>query len=602
MGGRMVIEPVEDHLGDLKLVPLRALLPTRDPYNVLLLQPTGPIVGSAERVGNEDATRAEHVCRSFLQKAAQVPADLVVTPEYCLPWTLVQEIRATASKLRPSDGAIWVLGCESITPMELAAAVVKIREAGNFVYHETLDTAETASKVYVDPLVYVLWCTDAAGSRVLSLIVQFKTEASRDLLDVEVRSLCLGNVVYSFNRGINKIALISIICSDAFAFNEQLINDYHPNCLLIHIQLNQKPAHHDYAAYRTQLCKVGSRSNVELLCLNWAGAILERIGNGELKNWQNNSGSAWYVPPAKFNALETHIVDAHRFGLYYSLVADRWHTFFLNSEPHALLLQKQKVLVHDCSQALMPAFCVTVAGRWVWNTSDDLWADKMSADDCFGTVLATYHALPVQLTSLANISPIAVERALELLSGPSTKPESWFRVDVLECMHVAAQESIRRITVNQEPDPNSPGVPYRRSRLQRAQDAITLPGHGVPWPPTLKDLEDGFSFQWSEGAPHYNVVAKNSDAPAALIYLADQSNEDLVDKAYTFASGAILPHALKMAIGNSADPMDAIARARDRLCVVYRMDHALKVWGPDRTSRIDRPPETSAVDIAGDSL
>jgi len=445
----------------------------------------------------------------------------------------------------------------------------------------------------------VFWSLDTAGARVLSFVIQFKTTPCRDVLDVEQQSLCLGKTVYSFNRGLNQIGLISIICSDAFEFSADLVDDYHVNCLLIHIQLNQKPAHNDYAAYRTRLYSVATSSNVEVLCLNWAAEVLEQK-HGGLQNWENNSGSAWYVPPAKFGMQEAHIVEAHRSGLYYSLIAGRWHTFFLNSQPHALLLRKQKTLIHAVPLALMPTSCVTVDSRWVWSTDAAAWIAEPAPSDGFSDTLTAYPALPGQLTALCATTPIAVERALELLVGPSTRPESWYDIKVLECMHLAAQDSIRRLTVNQERDPHSLGIGYRKDRLQRAQDAATLPGNGVPWPPTLRDLEEGFLFRWDQATPHHNVIGVASGASAALIYLADQSDEDIVSKAYTFSSQALIQHAVKMAHTRGDDPNKAVAQARDRLCLVFRRDHAFHVWGPNRQSRIDRPPETSSVDITGE--
>ena len=68
----------------------------------------------------------------------------------------------------------------------------------------------------------------------LFLLTQLKTVACRDYRDVEQTSLCLGETVYAFNRGINTMSLVSIICSDAFDFTEH-IDAIHTNCLIIHI-------------------------------------------------------------------------------------------------------------------------------------------------------------------------------------------------------------------------------------------------------------------------------------------------------------------------------------------------------------------------------
>lgn len=595
----MEIEAIEGHLGDLALVPLRCLATDRPPYRVMILQPDGPIEGNEIRVGHQDRTRGTALCRSFLRQSVDEHADLVIAPEYCVPWDVAAEIVAAESSLRPSEGAIWVLGCESISLTALDVVVADARAAGHFVYHESIDPAESHAKTYLDPLLYVFWCSQPDDSRVLCFVVQFKTAPSRDGLDIEERSLCLGRQIYSFNRGINQIGLLSIICSDAFGFNEALVNQFHRNMLLIHIQLNPKPAHSVYARYRTQLLSIASHKDVELLCLNWAGNIVERTADAPDAPWRNNAGSAFYVPPGKFSAQEATVVDAHRQGLYYSLV-ERWHALYLNQQPHAILLQKQKVMNHD-PEALRPTTCATVVRRWTWNAAGASF-EIAPAHDGFEAALLPYPELQDQLGQLAQQSPIAVERALEMLAGAPKKPERWFEIGTLESMRVAEGETLRRITVDQDFEVESQGVVFRKQRLQRAHDAVTLPGKGVPWPPPLSDLEHGFSYAWSSNDPHHNVRSTQTGTGAGLVYLGDQSDDAEIRKVYGVLLEGTSQHACRRAIRNHARPEDAVVRSRDRLCVVYRRNHQLHVWGVDRVSRIDSSPDQSVFDITGEDL
>lgn len=596
----MDIRSVEDFLGELRLLPLRCLTADRQPYRAMLLQPDGPIVGTTDRVGHQNQARGASLCRLFLRQSVQEHADLVVAPEYCVPWIVANEIAAVDSAMRPPAGAIWVLGFESISLVQLHQTVDGLRKAGHFVQYESIDAADAHLKSYVDPLMYVFWCSRPDKALVLCFVIQFKTTPSRDGLDVEQRSLCLGKLVYTFNRGLNQIGLMSIICSDAFAFTEAQVNDFHSNMLLLHIQLNQKPAHSDYARYRAQLLSVATKKDVELLCLNWAGGIVEWTAGGKGKPWNNNAGSAFYVPPGKFSAQEPIVNEAHRHGLYYSLVG-HWHALYLNQQPHVILLQKQKVMMHGAPQALMPTTCASVAKRWIWDAAGAALTISNVAQDGFEVAVARYANLPDQLNALSEQSPIAVERAIEMLMGAPRKSDRWFEIGVLESMRVAEGETLRRITVHQDFDPDSKGVPFRKQRLQRAQDAVTLPGKGVPWPPPLRDLEQGFSYAWTHGEPHQNVRATQTGNGAGLVYLGDQSDDDDVNIVYTILLEGTTMHAVKKATENNSDLMDAVARSRDRLCVVYRRDHKLHVWGVERVSRIDYPPEQSSFDIAGDA-
>lgn len=596
-GESMHIAQVEAVLGELSLVPLRALVPDRVPYELMLLQPGGPIEGSMDRIGHADSEGAAEFCAKFLERSLAANADLVVTPEYCLPWTVVGAISATDSALVPEPGGLWVLGCESITPDELDTLAAKMRGAGHFVHYEPLENLGNAGGRYVDPLVYVFWARVRNGTERLCFLIQFKTYACRDKLDIEITSLRTGNVIYRFGDGMQAIRLLTLICSDAFQCNDAIIQQEHANCLLLHLQLNPKPADSDYARYRAQLMAVGSRSRVELLCLNWAAPVSEKDGDGKLDDWKNNSGSALYVPPDGYRPQDSHVVALHRAGIYYCLSAKRagWHTFYLNCAAHALLLQKEKV-VYQGPRVLEPQFCLQVSGRWGWNGA---WVADMTPDDGFAGALKPYPALPVPFQALAAECPLAVERTLEMLTLPEDKTSDWHVLERLGALQVALPESIRMVTVEQEPDPNSKGRTFRKLRLERAQGALTLPGAGVPWPGGVAELEHGFAFTWTAAEPHRNVIATKSGKRATVIFLGDESDDNVIDAAFKFASQHVRHKAFTDAEAVGANVQDAVDKAGNRVCVIYRRNHVLTAKGASQF--YTRSPDASAVDIAGDT-
>lgn len=586
----------------LTLVDLHALDPVREPYRAILLQPQGIVEATSSRVGHADSAVGHALCSGFLSAAVDTTADLAVAPEYCVPWSAVDEI--ITGKYRPALGCIWTLGCESITPTELQKLAAKFNENGlGFFYHEPLDPRQVAQKRYVDPLLYVFWAKDRQDADVLCLLVQIKTVACRDYRDVEQTSLCVGRNVYAFNRGLGKIGLLSIICSDAFDFT-QLVDEYHLNCLLIHIQLNPKPAHADYAAYRMRLCSVGSNSHVELLCLNWAQNVKELKAPDRYLDWNNVAGSAWYVPPAKFSADDAIIDDLHQQGLYYSLLKQRWHSFFVNYEGQVLLLQKQKLLFPG-EQAISPKSCLSAIHRWTWSDAKKAWDTGSGANDGFDVVLASYTAIARPLRHASQASPLAVERALELLVGPKGNPTSWYIVNELDAVHLDLdEESIRRVTVHQEVTPTRPGVLFRKHRLQRAQDAVSLPGSNVPWPAPVRDLEQGFELNWKLDNPHHNVVpSAGNRGSAALVYLADEADDATIDRVYQKLRQGLVTQATDAAIKKSKtmeDLTDDIVRIQDRLCIVFRRGHAYMARGPEGLNLYDRPIDESPVDFTGD--
>ncbi|HEJ1321342.1 TPA: hypothetical protein SLV10_002185 [Pseudomonas aeruginosa] len=470
-------------------------------------------------------------------------------------------------------------------------------------HHEPIDPRQMAQKRYVDPLLYVFWTQDANGQAVLFLLAQFKTVACRDYRDVEQTSLCVGQAVYVFNRGAGKMSLLSIICSDAFDFSGH-VDQAHLNCLLIHIQLNPKPSHADYAAYRARLCSVGTSSHVELLCLNWAQNIKEAKGEGKFAEWKNVAGSAWYAPPAKFGADDGLIDELHRGGLYYSVLAQRWHSFFLNYEGQILQLQKQKLLFPG-EQAIVPKSFVAVEERWTWSSAVSAWEPGAIAYDGFAIALLSYQAIAGPLQQASQTSPLAVERAIEILVGPRGNPTTWYAVNELDAFQLDRdEESIRRVTVHQELEPTRPGVAYRRKRLQRAHDAIRLTQSDVPWPAPVRDLADGYRFAWRRDAPHHNVEpAVGGRGSAALVYLADQADDAEIESVHQKLKQAIVGHALSVAVRdgkNGEELADVIVRAQDRLCVVFRRDNSYGARGPQGTNFIDIPAGASPVDFAED--
>ena len=332
---------MNDAARPLKLIAPDALNPIRELYSVALLQPHGRLEATVNRVGHADQTAAAQMCSRFLELAIEKQADLVVAPEYCVPWAVVDKI--ISGSPQPRVGAIWALGCESITPDELRERTSAL-PANVRLIHEPLEARQEAQKSFLDPLVYVFWTTDASFHQVLCLLVQFKTEPCKDDGHIELTALYLGRTVYLFNRNINKISLLGIICSDAFCFTNDMVDQYHKNSLILHIQLNSKPAHPDYSAYRARLFSVGSDSHSEVLCLNWARDVMEVLADGSEKCWENIAGSAWYLAPKKFTGEDNAIDTLHRRGAYHSFVPPtRWHALYLNYSPGVFGLRKQKV-------------------------------------------------------------------------------------------------------------------------------------------------------------------------------------------------------------------------------------------------------------------
>jgi hypothetical protein len=573
----------------LRLQPLAMLDPRREPYQALICQPGGMVHASPHRIGNADQAAAARMYSALLQEATTRHSQLVVTPEYSVPWSVMDQI--VRGSLRPAIGSLWALGFESITPADLEALSGALTKDVRLV-HESIDPQRRAQRAFIDPLVYVFWTRTDTNAALLCLLVQFKTVPCRDDDNVELQYLYLGRDVYRFRNNANSIHLVGIVCSDSFEFTEMLVDDNCRDAFLLHIQLNQHPGNPVYSAYRSRLYAVASNDNVEVLSVNWAAGILVE---GTAAPWNEIAGSAWYVSPRAGTINDADINQLHHEGVYYSVVDKRWHTFYLNYSPHFLVLEKQRVFSAG-PQVLAPRLAPRAVARRVWNERIGAWTDA-TADDGFGTFLRAYPPLDAALPQMCLQEPLALERAMELLEGTDGSPSDWYTVRQLRALRVADEESLCRFTVGQETDRRRAGVRFRRDRARKAMIAAGFSSQPIAWPTGAADLASGFKFRWTAAEPNCNVEPLNGSRGAAtLVFLGDEPEEDALSSIYAKLSKALRADAAqKRAAGASdVDPSHAL----DRLCVVYRRSNSLKAHRPSDWASITEPDTGGEDDIA----
>ena len=193
------------------------------------------------------------------------------------------------------------------------------------------------------------------------------------------------------------------------------------------------------------------------------------------------------------------------------MVNERWHGFYLNYSPHALLLRKDAVFVQG-NQVLVQHTPPEVIERIGWDPASQSWVAEQP-DDGFAAFIDDYQPLDGSLSTLCGASSLAVERALELVAGPPGQSTHWHALAELESLKVGRQESLKCVTVSQEDDPEREGVAFRMHRARLALAAITLPDSDLDWPPSVSDLSDGFELSWDPTRPHRNVVATTGGSP-----------------------------------------------------------------------------------------
>ncbi len=563
-----------------RLAPsLNLLLPNEDNYNVLLIQPNAQIEADTTGVRSRDKALADAQFGKFLAEAYETQPDLVVTPEYSMPWqTLVSALKA--GKV-PKTGKLWALGCESIKFDELKALKIRLAEIATVVFEPL--TSQPGR--FADPLVYVFLAApkDGNGPAKTVLLVQFKTSPMSDFGDFEVNNLHRGNQVFQFGKAGESLRLISLICSDVLDFEDAHARAIYDETLIVHIQLNPKPREPKFRAYRDRLLEL-SGDRTEIICLNWA-MNASICCDGQEKQWNNISASAWYLKPDKIDARDETLSANHRRGLYYTWCDPlHSHALFFNFAPATFLVTASKV-AHIAIPAVRdrrrgPQLTKTC----VWDKETSSWVEQPLAPDGFDGVVGQGGLAKERLQQIANVNPFAVERIVALCAGEIELGQDWYTVRKLESCTISTSEVVRRITFCQDPDKDA--AKFRVRRLRRCAELCKILSK-PPLPPALEDLEKGFRFEWSPNSPHQNATSATGHR-ATVMYLSDDSSEADIERVYVTAAENL----------HKASPSpEQGRRALQRLAVWYLRDQTLIQHEAKRFAQINEAGSNSQVGI-----
>jgi hypothetical protein len=158
---------------------------------------------------------------------------------------------------------------------------------------------DVGEKTFFDPVCFLFRSKRKSGESCLVLTIQFKNEPMGDKQErLEADHMALGTVIYKFRlKPGNSISLITLLCSDVLSYvragqtplrQEMELDEA---TLLLHLQLNPEPRHHDYARYREYCLKERQK---DVLCLNWArGAKVKRTDKQQSETWNTTGVSAF---------------------------------------------------------------------------------------------------------------------------------------------------------------------------------------------------------------------------------------------------------------------------------------------------------------------
>jgi hypothetical protein len=572
-------------------------------YTVLALQPEGKIRITDSFIGNADAAEAKQRTLLFMQQVDKIQPDVVVCPEYSIPWdALIESIEAG---IAPQTGKLWVVGCESLPLTKLQEYRERLAPHAT-VLDDDISTKERTTQQYRNPLTYVFKTRseDGATER-LVLLVQYKTAASGDPGNTEATGMLPGRNVYVFGSAPQEVRLMTLICSDVFSFSRELITQYYQGLLLLHIQLNNSPRHITYKRYRQELFEFGG--DTEVLCLNWADNVVSfQEDEREGTKWRNIGGSAWYLRPPEMDTSDEGIKENHRHGVYYtSHHPIRAHALQFHYRPRAFLLQSTKVKHHGIPKPRSTRTGPRALTTFVWSSATSSWIEAVLPehfpDDGFKMLVDNSVAAPADIAdvlSLYTSGPAMAERAMAVSSGEFGPDPGWHRPSNIDSMRLCEQEIVRRVTITQ--DPAQEAVNFRSTRLGAVKFIAELRAAEYPWPAPVEVLRQGFSFHWSDKVPNRNVVA--ADGTYATVIHAGMPGDlrvlDVIDQRVRKTLAGPPPEPDK-ALSDEEEKTRLklhLATKPERLCILYSAATGPKHYGSPRALSFTAPAVQSAVD------
>jgi hypothetical protein len=559
---------------------LNALSADGNNYNVLLMQPHGEIEASASGVKNRQRILAKAQFSRFVSDAHEVGADLVITPEYSMPWeTLVEAIKANCV---PANGKLWVLGCESIRYSELGALKRDLAPWAAVLFEQLQPDQER----FTDPLAYVFTAApiEGSGAAKIVVLVQFKTHPMGDNDHFEVNGMQRGTRIYQFGGAVQGLKLVSLICSDVFAFQDADALAIYDRALVIHIQLNPKPRQGQFRQYRDRLLQYKG-DETELICLNWASDVCEWSGEQQ-KPWKNIGGSAWYLRPKDFDDRDATLNANHGRGLYYTwLDASRAHALFFNYKPATYLLVATKVAHIGVTACVSKRRGPQLTQTCIWDDGAGDWVEQLVADNGFSAVVGESGHAKEQIQSICDSNPMDAERILALCAGKIEHDGNWHSVRRLDSCVIDASEVVRRMTFCQDTDLEA--REFRLGRLKRCGRLWDILKTHKYLPPALADFKDGFRLEWSSGSPHQNAISDKGNR-ATVVYMGEESSATHIEEiARTLA---------EFLHRGFSDPR-ASRSARQRLAVWFRENEEIVQLDPGRYIKFDQAGDTSEFDI-----
>jgi hypothetical protein len=566
-------------LADLGLTPpdLEILQPTAAAYTCLLLQPSGPVYASEERIGGFDQVLNEVKTLEFLKLAKARGAGLAVAPEYFVPWPSLEKLLAEGTV--PGIRSLWILGFESITLEKLTALKAALKDTCDVVYEPAENLP--ADRSLLDPVVLLFNGKKADGSGRLVALVQFKTHACRDDLFEEEALLKRGSTIYQF-RGANAGPLTAtvIICSDVFSLSDESVTGLVDRGTLIHIQLNPDPRNQAYRQYRKTAFELDDRaSDCHIVCLNWARTIALHHKDGSSKSWPPVGCSTWYCPNDACSPSDDILVPNHGHGVYYAYMEERRHALLLDYDEAVFELRVPKVMTKG-KGVIANKNGPNANARYVWDPVTNVWANQIAPpSNSYDQLIGSNPDAQAALAHMGGANPVDIERLLALSAASINGTDGWLVAKEIDAFLIGPKEVVKRVTIAQ--DAHVEAKAFRHRRLSVIANLRQILNMHKPWPPQLVGIDEKSEIRWSKDRSSFNVWTEDG-VPGLVTYLDQDPDTRTIENKVSMLINLV----------RRAEPGD-----HKRIAVLYRKYGELKFADMPGLTRYDEAQEDET-DIA----
>lgn len=503
------------------------LKPDAELAHILFMQPKGEIVVKSDHVhiGNYPSADTTEKYLAFFRLADSKNAHLATTPEYSCPMEVIQEV--IAGEVFPKLGKIWVFGGESITKQGLQALEIQIGEIGGFVHFDrnVLDQPNN----FVDPVFYLLKAKNSDGEPQKIVLIQFKSAPMGVWTDSRERDwLITGKEIYVLRNPGVSINLFTLNCSDALNHKAifEAIGEIDPAWmrnpyLILHLQLNPKPADGNFSEYRRTL--ISHQKNFELLCVNWARGTGEKE-NDRPKEWVKFSGTSFSITSNEIALDESTFHQNYFQGCYLINGGKGRYSYYFHSEEWVFYLKTTKVnQVENAMHPQMRRSGITGVEAYIWD--NEKWAfpinSKVHPDHSF---FEDWTHMKELLSE--SLRPLDIERIIELSTGSMNlklDPTQWWKIDTISSLKLTDNESILSITFSQ--DRSNEAESKRREKADNFQEIQQRLIHDPrAFPDSLKKFVGSHSgkVRFKLDHPHSpptNLSLRNDSDSMTVVYL-----------------------------------------------------------------------------------